>query len=106
MHPEDFKEVEKGGVFKKYLSEDWSFMQRWVDLNPKKNKIWCDTGIFLKHIGKWSYTLWDIEVKTSPAQSKVKAPVPESVNPEDLNLPPPGFDLKEEIEKGNIEEPT
>jgi len=60
--------------FRKYLSEDWSFCERWKMLG---GKIFADTGIVLRHIGKHDYTLWDVEV--------VKAQKP--------NVPSPGFDL-------------
>lgn len=60
--------------FRKYLSEDWSFAERWKNLG---GKIYADTSIVLKHIGVHDYTLWDVEV--------VKTQKP--------NLPPPGFDL-------------
>lgn len=60
--------------FRKYLSEDWSFAERWKTIG---GKIYADTSIVLKHIGEHNYTLWDVEV--------VKTQKP--------NLPPPGFDL-------------
>jgi len=98
MHPEDFSEVAKDTVFRKYLSEDWSFIQRWRDLNPEKNKVWCDSGIALRHIGKFAYTLWDVEVKSAPAQVGPNA----ETSSQSPKLPPPGFDLKDEMEKGNL----
>jgi hypothetical protein len=45
--------------FKKYLSEDWSFAERWKKIG---GKIYADTSVVLKHIGKTDYTLWDVEV--------------------------------------------
>lgn len=72
--------------FRKYLSEDWAMCQRWRDIG---GEIFADTSIVLRHIGKHSYNLFDVEVvqktgtppvATSPASSPV--------------APPPGFDLK------------
>lgn len=50
-----------GGGIKKYLSEDWAFADRWENLG---GKIYADTSIVLKHIGKYSYGLWDNTIKT------------------------------------------
>jgi hypothetical protein len=38
----------------RYLSEDWYFCQRWLDLG---GKVWGDTGIVLKHVGQAVYPL-------------------------------------------------
>jgi len=73
----DFKENDMKGIklpFRKYLSEDWSFCNRWRDIG---GKIYADTSIALKHIGKYDYTLWDFEVVKTPKDK----------------LPEPGFDL-------------
>lgn len=43
---------------RKYLSEDWSFAQRWKQIG---GKIWGDTSLILNHIGKYSYNLFDVE---------------------------------------------
>jgi FkbM family methyltransferase len=46
------------GVYKfpdksrRYLSEDWYFCQRWLDLG---GKVWADLGVVLKHIGWVAY---------------------------------------------------
>ncbi len=48
------KEIEMGR--KKYLSEDWSFNERWKEIG---GKIYADTSIKLRHIGKYSYELWN-----------------------------------------------
>jgi hypothetical protein len=63
--------------FRKMLSEDWSFAERWRNIG---GKIWADTSIVLKHIGRCDYSLFDVEVvkKTKPPTN---------------NLPLPGFDL-------------
>jgi hypothetical protein len=77
----DIKEGDFPGVkppFRKYLSEDWSFAQRWREIG---GKLYADTSIVLNHIGKTPYSLWDVEV-----QRKANSP---SVEP-----PAPGFDLK------------
>ena len=68
----DFPDVQL--PFRKLLSEDWSFAQRWTDMG---GKIYADTSIALKHIGEYSYSLYDLEV--------VKKPAP--------NVPQAGFDL-------------
>ncbi len=73
----DLKEGDFANIklpFRKYLSEDWSFCERWKAIG---GHIYADTSIVLKHIGKHDYTLWDVEV--------VKTQKP--------NLPPAGFDL-------------
>ena len=75
LKPEDFQNVKL--PFKKYLSEDWSWCERWKRIG---GQIYADTSIVLKHIGKCDYTLWDVELV------KTAAPKP-------TNLPPPGFDL-------------
>jgi len=46
--------------FKKYLSEDWAFCERYRALG---GKIYADTSIYLKHIGSTDYTLWDLKPK-------------------------------------------
>ena len=75
LKKDDFQNVEL--PFRKYLSEDWSFCERWKMLG---GKIFADTSIVLKHIGKTEYTLWDVDVvKTQASQQP--------------NVPAPGFDL-------------
>ena len=66
--------------FRKYLSEDWSACQRWKDIG---GRIFADTSIALRHIGKIDYTVWDFKV------TKEKRPMP----------PMPGFDLSPGIQK-------
>ena len=61
----------------KYLSEDWSWCERWKDIG---GKIYADTSIVLKHHGKCDYTLWDVEMVRTQ-------------KPPANNLPLPGFDL-------------
>lgn len=39
----------------KYLSEDWAFIERWINLG---GEVYADTSIMLNHIGKYSYNLW------------------------------------------------
>lgn len=54
------KEIELNNLkIKKYLSEDWSFCDRWKKIG---GKIFADTSIVLKHIGKYPYSLWNVEV--------------------------------------------
>jgi len=67
---------ENGNIKKcrKYLSEDWSFAERWRKIG---GKIFADTSIALRHIGKRDFNLWNVsvEVKQKP--------------------PEPGFNLQE-----------
>jgi hypothetical protein len=72
MKPSDFPDLKV--PFKKYLSEDWSMCERWRKIG---GKIFADTSIVLRHIGKIDYSIWDVEV--------VKTQKP--------NVPLPGFDL-------------
>ena len=44
--------------FRKYLSEDWAFCERWRKIG---GKIYADSGIILEHIGKASYPLYTPE---------------------------------------------
>ena len=39
---------------RRYLSEDWMFCQRWLDIG---GKVYADAGIVLKHIGQAVYPL-------------------------------------------------
>ena len=39
---------------RRYLSEDWFFCQRWLDLG---GQVWADTRIILKHVGPAIYPL-------------------------------------------------
>jgi hypothetical protein len=66
-----------GKPFKKYLSEDWSFCQRWKDLG---GDIYADTSIALNHIGKTKFKLWNVGVQYD-------------VVDESETLPPAGHDL-------------
>ena len=65
--------------FRKYLSEDWSFSERWKAIG---GKIFADTSIALRHIGRKDYELYPVrpEVKERPSP------------------PPAGFDLEEKGE--------
>ena len=65
-------------VRRKYLSEDWSFCNRWRDIG---GKIYADTSIVLNHIGSYNYSLWDVKVE------QVKVPNTPLVPP------PVGYDL-------------
>ena len=47
---------------KKYLSEDWSFCQRWLKIG---GEIYADTSIVLNHIGKVPYSLWNLKTDES-----------------------------------------
>jgi len=70
-------EDETGKTFKKYLSEDWSFVERWRKIG---GKVYADTSIALRHIGKKPYDLWNVGVETHPK--------PET------DLPQPGWNLE------------
>jgi hypothetical protein len=65
--------------FRKYLSEDWSFCHRWRAMG---GKIYADTSIVLRHIGKIPYTLYDVDVVKKPVNGH-----------EQLSPPNPGFEL-------------
>lgn len=75
--PNIFEINTPAGKFKKYLSEDWSFCRRAKDIGIK---IYADTSIVLRHIGKIPYTLWNVEVK---AKQKVDTNLP--VNPASIS---------------------
>lgn len=91
-----------GKKFKKYLSEDWAFCQRWRDIG---GQIYADTGIVLKHLGKIPFSLWNVEIvakkkenndevkmPSMPSMPKIEKNIPNI--PNTLKLPNPGFDLK------------
>lgn len=82
--PEIFEvQDSEGKSFKKYLSEDWSFCERW---NKLGGKIFADTSIVLNHIGKTSYSLWNLELVQDPIVVN---------SPQESNDPPKaGHDLK------------
>lgn len=48
---------------RRYLSEDWMFCQRVLDLGAN---IWMDTQIILKHVGEAVYPLQPIEAFAAP----------------------------------------
>jgi hypothetical protein len=88
---------DNGTKIKKYLSEDWSFAQRWKALG---GQIHADTSIVLRHIGKQAYSLWNVDVVSKPIETSGQPPpqMPQinftkapSSNP---SLPPAGFNLK------------
>ena len=56
----------------------WSFCERWRNID---GSIFADTGIVLRHIGKYPYALWNVQV----VKQTKDGPQP----------PPPGFDLGE-----------
>ena len=84
MTKDDFPEAHKDLPYRKYLSEDWSFTQRWKEIG---GKIYADSSIVLKHIGKIAYSLYNVEV----------VPVNSPNISSETNPPDPGFDLN----KGN-----
>ena len=75
LSPEEIQNKHLLRANRKYLSEDWSFCERWKAIG---GKIHADTSIVLNHIGKKDYTLWDLKVVKS------SQPIP----------PPAGFDLE------------
>jgi len=86
------------GKFKKYLSEDWSFCQRFLDIG---GEISADTSIVLKHIGKFPYALYNVEVIARKAD-EINQPAPKDT-PSIISkpmLPPPGWDLNKQNSKG------
>ncbi len=50
--------VRKFGGRRRYLSEDWMFCQRALDLGFD---IWMDAQVVMKHVGEFIYPLQDIE---------------------------------------------
>ena len=89
--PAIFNFNENGTIFKKYLSEDWSFCERW---NKIGGEIYADTSIALKHIGKTSYSLWNFEItkEKRPVEPTKQQNQTNSFNPA-MDLPPAGYDL-------------
>lgn len=107
--------VDEGGQDKKrYLPEDFSFCERWSNLNKE---IFADTSIALRRLSISSHSLWDLEIIK---QEETKTP---TVDKEDNSgtkienkkinsnifksgilaedVPPPGFDLiPEELREG------
>ena len=53
---------------RRYLSEDWMFCQRILDLG---HDIWMDTQIVLKHVGEMVYPLQAIESFAEPANQEI-----------------------------------
>lgn len=50
-----------GTKYKKLLTEDWSFVERWRQIG---GKVFADTSIVLNHIGKYPYMLWNVSCST------------------------------------------
>lgn len=67
-------------VFQKYLSEDWAFCERWTKMG---GEIFADTSVVLRHLGKFPYSLWNVEVVAKKAE-----PEPPKINPADLRIEP------------------
>jgi hypothetical protein len=95
----DIEDVLTKQTFKKYLSEDWAFCERWRKIG---GEIFADTSIVLRHIGKYPYTLWNVEVvakkpeETPPQTINPKNPVESPVAFNKPIVPPPGWNLKKE----------
>ena len=84
------KDLETDGIkIKKYLSEDWSYVQRWRDIG---GKVYSDTSIVLNHFGEKGYKLWNTEVVV---KKRVEEPNIESNEQNISKVGPPlaGFDL-------------
>jgi len=88
----EMKDPVTGNSFKKYLSEDWACCCRWKAMG---GKIYADTSIVLKHLGKIPYSLWNVGVvakkKAEVEQQKMKEI--QCQIPTLKDLPPVGFDL-------------
>lgn len=83
-----------GKETKKYLSEDWSFTERWRALG---GQIFADTSIALNHFGEKSHPLWDVEIFVEKkVVKKVEGEKVQTLTNQDLKnkLPEPGYDLK------------
>lgn len=78
---EDFPDEELSLGFKKYISEDWAFCQRWRQIG---GKMYADTSILLDHIGKHPFTLYSQEDVEFVKQQQQPQP------------PQAGHDLKKE----------
>jgi len=127
----DIENANTKQTFRKYLSEDWSWCERWRNIG---GEIYADTGIVLRHLGKIPYSLWNVEVvarkvnddpppeakQLSPKEQEHKEvstqkplsdlPKPFKVEaqptPQISSLPVPGWDLKgmENRTKAKIED--
>lgn len=92
----------KGGTYKKYLSEDWALCERWKAIG---GEIYADTSIVLNHLGKIPYSLWKYKISKVPIEAPESPEVPETLNEtvnndfKNVDIPEPGFDLKESNEK-------
>ena len=87
--PEIFEIETEGKTFKKYLSEDWSFCERWKKIG---GEIFADTSIVLNHLGKVPFSLWNVQVVSQPIVKEAQQEVPSPTLV--TNLPEPGFDLE------------
>ena len=81
--------------YKKYLSEDWAFCSRWLNIG---GKIFADTGIALKHYGKYPYTLWNLNVQAYKKselklEEKLRSIEEKKKDNRPQTLPLPGFNL-------------
>lgn len=56
---------------RRYLSEDWMFCQRALDLGFD---IWMDTGVVMKHVGECVYPLQEIESFADPVPADFCGP--------------------------------
>lgn len=84
-----------GKEVNKYLSEDWSFNERWRSIG---GQIFADTSIVLNHYGEKSYPLWDVEVVVKVPDKKDGSKTEMLPTKEDNQkpyLPEVGFDLGE-----------
>jgi hypothetical protein len=75
--PAIFEVDSNGNKFKKFLSEDWAFCERWRKIG---GQIHADTSIVLRHLGRIPYTLWNVEVVQK--KKEPVAPVVTEANPE------------------------
>jgi len=72
--------IEKGELkgsgerdLKKYLSEDWSFCERWRKIG---GKIWSDSRIVLRHYGSYPYDLYVRKPAGTSDQAPKEQPAP------------------------------
>jgi hypothetical protein len=63
--------------FRRYLSEDWYFCQRWLDLG---GKVWLDTRTVLKHVGQAVFPLRSQERELFGASHTAEPARPADVN--------------------------
>lgn len=84
----EIEDESTGKKFKKYLSEDWSWAERWRKIG---GEIYADTSIVLRHIGRFPYSLWNVEViakKADEVNQQPTQPTQPTIAPNSLKIEP------------------